>query len=191
VRFSGAARPRVTIHGGDIKIEGAAAHLRGHVFNYLPGQHRRQAECPSVARGARLCDSTASSRRGRIIATGNTLVIGGALERPSLESNRDQGLTRKSDEDCKNRCAIGLSAGKTFTASTLRVSDAYPYTGPARPLLPKGRRDRPASASAIRRDDRLRMSMTWPTTGARQPHIGWNAPQSAISTSSATRLQGQ
>ncbi len=110
----------------NIRVAGAAAHLRGHGLQLSAGQHRRSSDAAARARGA-CARSTppASSATSSCAADGNALIVAVA-ERPSIESIDIKGNKDIKTEDLqKSLRNVGLSAGKTFDRSTLDEVTQY------------------------------------------------------------------
>jgi outer membrane protein insertion porin family len=109
----------------DIKVEGLQRISQGTVFNYLPINIGDHLTGQRVREAVRAMYATGFFRDVEMRRDGTTLVIA-VLERPSLESVDIKGNKDIKTEDLtKSLRQVGLSAGKTFSRSTLEEVTQY------------------------------------------------------------------
>jgi outer membrane protein insertion porin family len=109
----------------DIKVEGLQRISQGTVFNYLPINIGDHLTAQRVREAVRAMYATGFFRDVEMRRDGTTLVIA-VLERPSLESVDIKGNKDIKTEDLtKSLRQVGLSAGKTFSRSTLEEVTQY------------------------------------------------------------------
>ena len=109
----------------DIKVEGLQRISQGTVFNYLPVNIGDHLTAQRMREAIRALYATGFFRDVEMRRDGTTLVIA-VLERPSLESVDIKGNKDIKTEDLtKSLRQVGLSAGKTFSRSTLEEVTQY------------------------------------------------------------------
>ena len=109
----------------DIKVEGLQRISQGTVFNYLPVNIGDHLSAQRLREAVRALYATGFFRDVEMRRDGTTLVIA-VLERPSLESVDIKGNKDIKTEDLtKSLRQVGLSAGKTFSRSTLEEVTQY------------------------------------------------------------------
>src|SRR5262245_49385374 len=125
---SGAALAQTSVEGlaadesftvGDIRVEGLQRISEGAVYNYLPVNIGDRLDRRSIAEAINALYATGFFRDVELRRDGGTLVVA-VLERPSIESFEIKGNKDIKTEDLTNSLKnVGLTAGKTFSQSTL------------------------------------------------------------------------